>query len=272
MIRRGHRGEPQVMTDDKHLAHDRAGSGEPLVLVHPLGGARFVWEPVMPLLTPERDVIAVDLPGFGDSAPLPEGEHASAARLADAVARQLDRLGLEAAHIAGISLGGWVALEFERIGRALSVTAIAPAGLWSRPLGPRPGPDTRALGRRLRPLVGPLTLTGRGRRALLERFVAHPERLPADAARRLVHAYIDAPGFEAASSAMREGVFAFAHTHVPVTLAWPERDRIVARPRRLPAWVRSVTLHGCGHVPTWDDPQQVADLLLSASAKQAGAA
>ena len=53
------------------LSHDRTGSGAPLLLIHPLGGSRVVWEPVMPLLARERDVIAVDLPGFGDSPPLP---------------------------------------------------------------------------------------------------------------------------------------------------------------------------------------------------------
>jgi pimeloyl-ACP methyl ester carboxylesterase len=53
-----------------------------------------------------------------------------------------------------------------------------------------------------------------------------------------------------------------AELTVPVVLAWPELDRIVARPRTLPANVRSVVLRGCGHLPTWDDPSQVAALLL----------
>ena len=49
------------------LDFDRAGSGEPLVLLHPLGADRGVWEPVTGLLTEQHDVIAMDMPGFGRS-------------------------------------------------------------------------------------------------------------------------------------------------------------------------------------------------------------
>ena len=48
--------------------------------------------------------------------------------LADHVERQLDQLGWDTAHIVGNSLGGWVAFELERRGRARTVTGIAPAG------------------------------------------------------------------------------------------------------------------------------------------------
>jgi pimeloyl-ACP methyl ester carboxylesterase len=65
---------------------------------------------------------------------------------------------------------------------------------------------------------------------------------------------------------MRAEVFAGVEDiRVPVTLAWGEHDRVVARPRtRVPDW-RTVILHGCGHIPTWDDPDQVARMLLLAS-------
>ncbi len=49
------------------LAHHRGGSGEPLLLIHGIGSFWPVWEPVLPALEAVRDVIAVDLPGFGDS-------------------------------------------------------------------------------------------------------------------------------------------------------------------------------------------------------------
>ena len=48
------------------LAHDRRGSGEPLVLVHGLGSRRQAWKPAMELAAQAREVIAVDLPGFGE--------------------------------------------------------------------------------------------------------------------------------------------------------------------------------------------------------------
>jgi pimeloyl-ACP methyl ester carboxylesterase len=247
------------------LSHDRSGAGEPLVLIHPLGGTRIVWEPVIPLLAATHDVIAPDLPGFGQSSALPDHQPPTAARLARAVADFLDTLGIESAHVAGNSLGGWVALELERLGHARSVTAIAPAGLWSRPLGPRPGPNVRALGRALVPLL-PLLLRSRRLRALaLSGSFAHPERVPARAARRLASAYQRAPAFEEANRLMRSSTFTLEQTDVPLTFAWPEHDRLIARPRNLPAWVRSVELPGCGHVPMWDDPPLVARVIMDGS-------
>ena len=49
------------------LHHIRQGAGEPLVLIHGLGGSIVVWKPVIDLLAAERDVVAIDLPGFGAS-------------------------------------------------------------------------------------------------------------------------------------------------------------------------------------------------------------
>ena len=138
----------------------RLGEGEPLVLLHPLGAELVVWEPVMPLLAPSRDVIAPDMPGFGRSSELPEDEEATPAALARAVATLMDELGIESAHVAGVSLGGWVALELGRLGRGRSVTGLNAAGFWHRALGPRPN-RARELGRALAPMAGS---QARGRR------------------------------------------------------------------------------------------------------------
>jgi pimeloyl-ACP methyl ester carboxylesterase len=248
------------------LNHIRRGSGDPLVLIHPLGAELVVWEPVLGRLARERDVIAVDLPGFGGSPPLANGGLATPRVLAGAVASFLDELGLGRVHVAGNSLGGWVALELAKAGRALSVAGVCTAGLWKRPLGPRPGGDVRRVGRALLPILPALLRSARGRRLLLRGSVARPERVPAEAAMRLVRSYVTSPGFDEANHAMRAEVFSgVEHIRVPVTLAWAEHDRLVARPRAtVPDW-RTVTLHGCGHIPTWDDPDQVARLLLLAS-------
>jgi len=55
------------------MEYVRRGSGEPLLLVHGLGGDRSTWSPVIDGLAADHDVIAVDLPGFGSSPPLPDG-------------------------------------------------------------------------------------------------------------------------------------------------------------------------------------------------------
>jgi pimeloyl-ACP methyl ester carboxylesterase len=249
------------------LNHVRRGSGEPLVLIHPLGGELVVWEPVLDSLAAERDAIALDMPGFGSSPPLAGHDELTPAVLARAVAGFLDELGIERAHLAGNSLGGWVALELAKLGRGLSVTGLGTAGLWSRPLEARRD-ARRSVGRALLPLVSALARSERGRRLMLGRHVARPERVPPGAAARLARAYLTAPSYRAASTAMRAGLFSgMEEISVPVTLAWGELDDVVSRPKGpLPASVRTVTLAGCGHVPTWDDPEQVSQQLLEAGA------
>jgi pimeloyl-ACP methyl ester carboxylesterase len=246
------------------LNHVRAGSGEPLVLIHPLGADMVVWEPVFDRLAAERDAIALDMPGFGGSAALANGTPPTPAALAAAVAAFMDEQGLERAHLAGNSLGGWVALELAKLGRALSVTGLSAAGFWKRPLGPRNRP-IRRVGRLLLPIVPMIARSARGRRALLQGVMVRPERVPPKAAARLVRAYLTAPGYEAANAAMRAAVFSgIEQVEAPITLAWAEHDRVVSRPSSRPNGARMITLRGCGHVPTWDDPDQVTRLLLSA--------
>jgi pimeloyl-ACP methyl ester carboxylesterase len=247
------------------LEHVRRGSGEPLLLVHGLGGERVIWEPVLDLLAAERDVIAVDMPGFGASPPLPDDVDPTPQALASSLGAFLGELGIERAHVAGNSLGAWVALELARQGRALSVTGLCSAGFWGRPLGPRPSP-ARAVGRVLAPLIGAVVQSGRARRALLAASVGHPERVPPRAAAQLVRAYVAAPAFERANAAMRAAVIdGVADLAVPVTLAWGELDRLVREPPGGVPGARRVVLHDCGHIPTWDDPPQVAGVLLDAS-------
>ncbi len=251
------------------IAYDRSGSGPALVLLHPLGGDRRVWRPVLSHLEPHRDVLRVDLPGFGESDALRDGSHPAA--LAAALGELLRELGLDGgrAHVAGNSLGGWVALEAALRGGAASVTAIAPAGLWTRPLAPKPE-FARNAARVARPALAALMRTARGRRLALGGVMVHPERVPAADAAALVSAYADAPGFSAANRAMRAGTFTrLREIGVPVTLVWPQFDRLVSRPRGVPDSVREVVLPGCGHVPMWDAPQAVAEALLAGSASLA---
>jgi pimeloyl-ACP methyl ester carboxylesterase len=125
----------------------------------------------------------------------------------------------------------------------------------------------RSVGRKLMPVLPTLLRSSAGRQLVLRASVAHPERVPAEAAARLVRSYVTSSGYESADVAMRSEVFSdFENVRVPVTLAWGDEDRLVRRPREtVPEW-RTIVLHGCGHIPTWDDPSQVARALLLASA------
>jgi pimeloyl-ACP methyl ester carboxylesterase len=250
------------------LAYERRGSGPPLVLIHGLGGSTVIWRPVIERLAAERDVIALDLPGFGRSPAASNGRPPSAANLAAAVGSFCAEIGVERPHVAGNSLGGWVALELGRIGAARSVCGLAPAGLWKGPLRPVRR-DAQWAGRRLRPVVATLLRSRAGRRALLRSTVAHPDRVPAADAREMVWLYIDAPAYTAANAAMRAGAFdGGGEVDAPVTIAWGTADRLLQRPRpeRMPPGARYLEVPGWGHTPTWDDPPGVAALLLAASA------
>jgi pimeloyl-ACP methyl ester carboxylesterase len=246
------------------LALDRAGQGPPLVLLHPLGADRHVWDPLRALLTARRELITIDLPGFGASPALP-GQTPTPRALAAAVAEHLTAIGVERPHVAGNSLGGWVALELGLSGMASGVTGIAPAGLWPEPLVPKAAIAHR-LARTLRPLAPWCAGTGAGRRVLLSSAVAHPRRVPAAAARQLVRAYAVAPDFVRVNDAMRAGRFeGLERIRCPVTLVWPDHDRLIRRPVWVPDRVRNVVLTDAGHMPMWDAPDALADVLLRAS-------
>jgi pimeloyl-ACP methyl ester carboxylesterase len=109
------------------LAGERAGSGEPLLLLHGIGTTRADFATLIPRLAGRYDVLAVDLPGHGGSPPLGRGH--TVAALAGAVEADLDARGLGTVHVLGNSLGGRIALELARRGRARSVVALAPSGL-----------------------------------------------------------------------------------------------------------------------------------------------
>jgi pimeloyl-ACP methyl ester carboxylesterase len=109
------------------LTRYRGGNGPPLVLVHGLGLSWRSWQPVLGALEAGHDVVAIDLPGFGESPPLSDGAAPTPSRLADAVESELNRLGFEAPALVGNSLGGWIALELARRRRAASAVVISPS-------------------------------------------------------------------------------------------------------------------------------------------------
>jgi pimeloyl-ACP methyl ester carboxylesterase len=251
------------------LACDRAGRGAPLVLLHPLGADRHVWDPLVEHLADRRQVITLDLPGFGESPPLPDRPPTPRA-LAAAVAAHLTSLGVERPHLAGNSLGGWVALELALSGVARSVTGIAPAGLWPEPLVPKTGIAHR-LARALLPVASGVAGTAPGRSLLLSSSVAYPRRVPGPAARHLVRTYALATDFVAVNDCMRASRFeGLERIRCPVTLVWPDHDRLIRRPIWVPDRIRNVVLSDAGHIPTWDAPQALAQILLDASGGQAG--
>ena len=252
-----------------------ASPREPLLLIHGLGGSAGVWDPVVPLLAAEREVVVLELPGFGAAPALPPEVEPTAAALATALREELAVRGIERPHVAGNSLGAWVGLELGRMGAARSVTCLSPAGLWRAPIGPRKS-RAREWAQHLRPVVSAALWIGPVRRRAVSIFAARPGNIPTPAARELILGWIDAEGYDGANKAMREHIFdpAGYPTDVPVTIAWAEHDKQVGppKPERRPAGTRFLVLPGVGHVPMWDDPELVARTILDGSAAIPGPA
>jgi len=265
---------PTVAAGASRLAYDRTGQGEPLVLLHGQGFSRRCWDPVVGPLGADRDVIAVDLPGHGESPRQPKGAGNAPHDLAVAVAELLDELDLPTAHVAGNSSGGWVALELGRMQRARTVTALSPAGLWrkSAPRYMRVAMRQARLNAKITRRLAPNAPRGRVSRGLsMMQASGHPFRLPYEPVRTAIHDLAAAPGFRKTLRALEKRQFEDgAAITVPVTVAFGSRDRVllpgVARRRdQLPDQTRWVTLSGCGHVPMFDDPEAVVDLLRAAT-------
>ena len=166
------------------LEHRRSGEGEPLVAIHGIGSCWQVWNPVLPALEERHDVLALSLPGYGQSAPV-AGEPTVPA-LVDAVEEAMDACGWDTAHLVGNSMGGWIAAELAARGRARTMVATSPAGLWTdkeQRYSRTVLRQSYAAAQRLAPHADRITATAAGRRFAFGMTYARPERLdPADAA------------------------------------------------------------------------------------------
>ncbi|GGW44621.1 hydrolase [Streptomyces lucensis JCM 4490] len=259
---------------DVTVSYARAGRGEPLVLLHGIGHHRQVWDPVVDILATERDVIAVDLPGFGASPGLPAGLAYDLPTTNAVLGALFEALELDRPHVAGNSLGGLLALELGREKLVRSVTALSPAGFWTE--AERRYAFTvlramRATAERLPlPLVERLSRTAAGRTALTSTIYARPGRRAPEAVVAETLALVGATGFDATLRAGDGVRFTDALPGLPVTVAWGTRDRILlrrqgVRAKQLIPHARLVRLPGCGHCPMNDDPALVSRVILDRS-------
>jgi pimeloyl-ACP methyl ester carboxylesterase len=250
----------------------RAGQGTPLVLLHGANMSWRVWRPVLPFLTGRHDIFVPTMAGHRGGPVLgPDSDHGMTA-VVDSLCDQLDRAGIETAHLAGNSLGGWAALELARRGRARSVTAISPAGCWQ---SRRDLIRLLLMFRMARTAVGTPSLRALAgnpamRRAWLGRVVEHPGRVGAE---DLVDMIEDAMGCTALSGALsgRVRLRPLEPLDVavcPIRVAWAQYDRTIpwrryGRPMqaRIPG-AEFITMPGVGHVPMSDDPRLVARTIL----------
>jgi pimeloyl-ACP methyl ester carboxylesterase len=257
-----------VATDSHRISLLEAGTGAPVVTIHGLGASKASFLATVAALAPRFRVIAIDLPGFGDS-DKPVGAPYDARYFAGAVVELLDALGIDRAHLIGNSLGGRVALEAglrapERVRR---LALLAPSMAWrsKRPWAP-------AL-RLVRPELGVLP---HAPRAVVERIIdrAMPEARTGWAAAGIdefLRSFLTPRGRAAFYAAARQiyleepegddGFWPRLRTLKPESLfVWGRRDRLVPL-----AFARHVTdalpnaRHlelDCGHVPQMERPRE----------------
>jgi pimeloyl-ACP methyl ester carboxylesterase len=214
-------------------------------------------------------VLAVDLPGFGRSEPLPPGVDSTPEALADAVEDQLARAGFDRAHIAGNSLGGWVALELARRGRAETVTAISPTGLQharEHDWGVAILRGMRFVARHVPPPAFLLDHPA-GRVLAAGPTCVRAWRKDPELLREETELFASSPGFDATLphtfDAQPRGLTTL---DVPVLILWGTLD-IVLLPRQGRRFERLIPgaelryIRGIGHTPMSDAPEELAEAI-----------
>jgi pimeloyl-ACP methyl ester carboxylesterase len=252
------------------------GSGQPILMLHPFLCSQNVWRTVAAQLadTGRFEVLAPTMLGH-HGGPRAPGWLLDTAILVDDVERRMDEIGWDTAHIVGNSLGGWVAFELERRGRARTLTGIAPAGGWGQHsltkyetvlkfvLGGPALVAARLLGPRILdvpfgtriatlPVSGPADGPSRADLELLVRDATH------------CTAYIQL----LVKTLRLPGLLELASVDVPTHLVLCEKDRVFPSPRatkyfieNLPTDTRVTRLPGLGHIPMLEAPGRVTELI-----------
>lgn len=261
------------------MHHIRRGAGKPLLLVHGLGGSWRSWNPILDALAAEREVVAVDLPGHGQTPPLPGGE-ATIRKLADALIEFLADNNLTGVDAVGSSMGARLVLELARRGGGTlgAVVSLDPGGFWrgwERHYLFATLYASIRLVRSLQPVMpfiagNPLTRT-----MLLPQLSARPWKLSPQLVLDEMRSFAASTSFD---ELLRQLAYGDDQQGAPqgtikrrLVIGWGRRDR-VCLPRQAE---RALALFPdadfypfdhCGHFPHWDAPQQTTRLILETTA------
>ncbi|MFT4262527.1 MAG: alpha/beta fold hydrolase [Nocardioides sp.] len=258
--------------DDAAPLH-RGGHGEPLVLLHGVTSTWHAYKPVIEALEQDFDVIAPTLPGHLGW-PWPDGSSHGIAAMGDLIADRLAELGVERPHLVGNSLGGWIALDLAARGKARSVTALSPAGGWSFPLdvGPVFLPAQAKIAE-MRPQAAEILADPERRQRLMLPYLEHGERVPPADAVLGWDGVLAVDTLPEMLAAFPEPVLAPVPESVPVSIAWGTAERLLPESLGAPGWLAAAPaaitsrIEGAGHMPMYDAPDAVVELIRSTAAR-----
>ena len=244
------------------------GTGEPLVLLHGVMGTAAMWRHTLPPLAAAHRVIALAALGH-DGGRACERRPCRLAHVVDDAERSLDALGLDRVHLAGNSMGGWIALELSRRGRAKSVCALSPAGMWESTKSFDGAKKLRAAVRMTRLSRSSLGLTSKLstiRRFALRDTAEHGERVSPHLLVEMADAVLRCTVTDDLLTTPEK--LLPLDVRCPTDVVWSEHDRIfppdpfaqTAR-LRIPG-ARHLMLQDVGHVPMLDAPELVAKAIL----------
>lgn len=253
-----------------NLHHTRLGRGKPLLLVHGLGGSIRSWDTIAATLAQTRTVIAIDLPGHGQTPALNDsGTFDGLARSLDDWLRTEELAGID---MVGSSMGARLVLEMVRRGRAGAAVALDPGGFWKgweRTFFKTTLTASIALVRAMQPALPAVTSNVAGRTALLYQLSAKPWALDPAVVLRELRSFAQTGTFNAlvddlAAGPMQKGV---AATASPLTIGWGRKDRLCLprQAKRATAAFPDATMHWfaeSGHFPMWDQPAETVRVIL----------
>ncbi len=251
----------------------RRGAGKPLLLIHGIGGSWRSWQTIIDDLALEREVIAVDLPGHGDT-PALNGE-TTIATLADAVTEFLGENNLTGVDVVGSSMGARLVLELARRGGVVGgVVSLDPGGFWQGwqiPYFYHSINLSIKLVRALQPVMPQITRNVVARSILFAQFSPGPWRIAPQVALDEMRSFAASPVFDEllynlAYGEEQKGAPKNSIKN-PLVIGWGRRD-LVCFPSQAKLALEKfpdAQLHWfdrCGHFPQWDRPAETTRLIL----------
>lgn len=250
------------------------GAGKPLLLIHGLGSSWRAWQLILDGLAAERSVIAIDLPGHGET---PPGQDSGTFDgLVASVERYLVANDLVGIDVVGSSMGARIVLELARRGKVGNVVALDPGGFWRgwerAFFHTTIGLSARLL-RVLRSRLPAISRSAAARAALLTQLSARPAALSPELVCAELTGITDTPTFDALVRDLADGPEQKGPAFDPtrrIVIGWGKHDRLCL-PRqatRAMAAFPSATLHWfehSGHFPMWDMPRETTAVILQAT-------